>query len=195
MYRAAVGPKDKYDLIGGLQFCAMLKLGLRENHKLLDIGCGSLRGGRLFIVYLKRGNYHGIEPDEELVKAGIKHEIGKELFQKKTPQIVHNGYFLPPDIGYNYALAQSIFSHASKAQIHQCFENLARYMVPSGGIFAATWYPGPDSDLQGWSKPRVTYTWNTLEYIAQCNGFVGERLPEFEHPYQKWAKFTKRGQS
>ena len=66
-YRAFVGLPQKYDLVAANQFCILTTLGLRENHKLLDIGCGSLRGGRLFIPYLLPNGYYGIEPEKWLI--------------------------------------------------------------------------------------------------------------------------------
>jgi hypothetical protein len=47
-YRAFVGLPDGNDLAAGFSStCSGLEL--REDHSLLDIGCGSLRAGRLFI--------------------------------------------------------------------------------------------------------------------------------------------------
>ena len=49
--------------MGATQFALLSALGLPEDDRLLDIGCGSLRGGRLFITYLAEGGYTGIEPN------------------------------------------------------------------------------------------------------------------------------------
>jgi len=62
-YRAFVGPTYRYDLIGAQQFALLYLLGLRETHRLLDFGCGSLRLGRMAIPYLLEGHYFGIEPE------------------------------------------------------------------------------------------------------------------------------------
>ena len=43
-HRAFVGPPEKYDIVSAMQFNLLTFLGLREDHYLLDIGCGSLRG-------------------------------------------------------------------------------------------------------------------------------------------------------
>jgi hypothetical protein len=51
-YTAFVGPPDQYDLMGATQFRLLTTLGLRDYHRLLDFGCGSLRVGRLLISYL-----------------------------------------------------------------------------------------------------------------------------------------------
>jgi hypothetical protein len=56
-YRSYVGPSDEYDIMGATQFNLLTSLGLRENHTLLDFGCGSLRAGRLFITYLTKSRY------------------------------------------------------------------------------------------------------------------------------------------
>src|SRR5690242_11872125 len=65
-YRSFVGPPERYDLLAALQFNLLTSLGLREYHSLLDIGCGSLRAGRLFMTYLLPGNYCGVEPEQWL---------------------------------------------------------------------------------------------------------------------------------
>ena len=53
-YRAYVGPPEDYDLIAAMVFNLLTTLGLRQHHSVLDIGCGSLRIGRLLIPYLNR---------------------------------------------------------------------------------------------------------------------------------------------
>src|SRR5437588_5674780 len=86
-YRAYVGPPEDYDLIAAMTFNLLTTLGLRQYHRLLDIGCGSLRIGRLFIPYLNRGRYVGIEPNQWLVETGIQHEVGADLIQIKRPTL------------------------------------------------------------------------------------------------------------
>jgi cyclopropane fatty-acyl-phospholipid synthase-like methyltransferase len=51
-YKAYVGPPTQYDFMGATQFRLLCTLGLREQHKVLDFGCGSLRAGRLLLSYL-----------------------------------------------------------------------------------------------------------------------------------------------
>ena len=84
-YRAYVGPPEDYDLIAAMAFNLLTTLGLRQHHSLLDIGCGSLRIGRLLIPYLNRGKYFGVEPNEWLVDEGIRRELGETLVQIKRP--------------------------------------------------------------------------------------------------------------
>ena len=74
-YRAFVGSSWLYDLVAATQFNLLTALGLREYHYLLDIGCGSLRGGRLFIPYLLPNRYFGIEPESWLIEESIANEM------------------------------------------------------------------------------------------------------------------------
>ncbi len=87
-YRAYVGPPEDYDLIAAMAFNLLTTLGLRQHHSLLDIGCGSLRIGRLLIPYLNRGKYFGVEPNEWLVDEGIRRELGETLVRNQTPDIL-----------------------------------------------------------------------------------------------------------
>src|SRR4051812_9401640 len=69
-YRAFVGATQTYDIFAHMQFSLLTLLGLRQEHTLLDIGCGSLRAGKLFLIYLQPDRYFGIEPEEWLVQEG-----------------------------------------------------------------------------------------------------------------------------
>src|SRR5438045_9579914 len=82
-YRAYVGPPEDYDLIAAVTFNLLTTLGLRQHNSVLDIGCGSLRIGRLLISYLNRGKYFGVEPYECLVVVGIKWELVGPLLEIK----------------------------------------------------------------------------------------------------------------
>ena len=83
-YKPYVGPDDKYDLIASMQFNLLTFMGLRDYHKLLDIGCGSLRVGRLLIPYLLKGNYFGLEPEKWLVNEALANELGRDILGTKN---------------------------------------------------------------------------------------------------------------
>ena len=56
-HRAYVGAPEEWDLVAARQVTLLLAAGLRDKHRLVDIGCGSLRAGRMLIPYLRRGHY------------------------------------------------------------------------------------------------------------------------------------------
>jgi len=82
---AYVGPPAEYDALAATQFRLPTTLGLREHHRLLDFGCGSLRVGRRLIPYLQPGNHHGIEPNSWLIEDAIACEIGHDQIRLKQP--------------------------------------------------------------------------------------------------------------
>jgi len=200
-YRAFVGPPHNYDLVGAMQFNLLTALGLREEHYLLDIGCGSLRVGRLFIPYLLPGRYHGIEPERWLLQEGIAGEVGHDLLRVKRPVFSNDACFRLSQFQqpFDFILAQSIFSHAAAAQVRCCLAEARRVMKPTT-IFAATFLRGT-TDYEGadWQYPDcVTYTLERMQSLAADAGLVCELL-DWPHPNnrQSWVCLVrpeKRGQ-
>src|SRR6266498_1590855 len=193
-YRAFVGPPEKYDLVAAMQFNLLTALGLRENHTLLDIGCGSLRAGRLFIPYLLSGNYFGLEPNRWLIAQGVDKEIGEDLLRIKRPVFDHNDEFKLTAFGrqFDYLLAQSIFSHAAPGQIKTCLEEAKKVMHPKS-IFVATYSPGQQNyDGCEWLYPEcATYTEGYMLQLATNAGLVAVPHP-WEHPNDlRWLLITQ----
>lgn len=192
-YRADVGPEKKYDVIGAHQFFVLIKEGLRDTHKLLDIGCGSLRGGRLFIPYLKKGNYFGIEPNQELLAEGIERELGRCIFGVKAPRFHHNAICDATvfEEAFDFVLAQSIFSHAPQLLIHWCFESVKKTLKP-GGKFLFTYFSGARNyGGDSWTRqPCAYYTGSWMKKTVEERGFVLKKLP-YHHPSeQTWMVAT-----
>jgi len=191
-YRSYVGAPHQYDLRGGAQFALMFALGLREHHRLLDFGCGSLRFGRLAIPYLQAGNYVGLEPNTWLVEDGIAHQVGRDQIAIKRPTFHSFDDFLADrcGTGFDFVVAQSIFSHAGRAIVATALPSFRRALAPDG-LALATFAlvrngQAPDDPSVGWVYPGgVRYTDETVaEMIAEA-GLVGRRLPWF-HPRQTW---------
>ncbi len=192
-YRAYVGPPEDYDLIAAMTFNLLTTLGLRQHHSLLDIGCGSLRIGRLLIPYLNRGKYFGVEPNEWLVEEGIRRELGETLVQIKRPTFIFSD---SPDtvarakVSFDFALAQSIFSHCGLDLIKGWLSAVSRSLA-SNGALVATFLPGEeDSPRTGWIYPEcVNYRLATLKRAAEDVNLRFEIL-DWKHPRQTWALFA-----
>src|SRR6059058_309226 len=175
-YRAYVGPPEDYDLIAAMTFNLLTTLGLRQHHSLLDIGCGSLRIGRLLIPYLNRGKYFGVEPNEWLVEEGVRRELGETLVQIKQPTFFFSD---SPDavarakVSFDFVLAQSIFSHCGLDLIKSWLSAVSRSLA-SDGALVATFLPGEeDSPRTGWVYPECVITgqrhWNTQPQKRICD--------------------------
>ena len=192
-YRAFVGPPQNYDIIAAMQFNLLTGVGLREHHTLLDIGCGSLRAGRLFIPFLLPGHYYGLEPNRWLVQQGVEREIGRDLVRIKRPVFDHNTEFKLTVFGrqFDYLLAQSIFSHAAPTQIVTCLREARKVMHPES-IFLATYVPGPENyDGDDWVYPDcVNYTEARMLQFAREAGLIAQPQP-WQHPHnQSWLMIT-----
>jgi len=192
-YRAYVGPPEDYDLIAAMTFNLLTTLGLRQYHSVLDVGCGSLRIGRLLIPYLNRGKYFGVEPNEWLVAEGIRRELGDTLVQIKRPIFFFSDS--PETIAqartaFDFALAQSIFSHCGLDLIKAWLSAISRSLAPDGALIATFLIGEEDSAQTGWIYPEcVNYRPATLERAAEDVNLRFEIL-DWKHPRQTWALFA-----
>ena len=200
-YRAYVGPPGQYDFMGATQFRLLTSLGLREEHRLLDIGCGSLRAGRLFLQYLLPGRYHGVEPNSWLWREAIEKEIGPCVLDYKAPQFFEDDSFefvFADDGYYDSILAQSIFSHTGMDLFEKGIASIARILSPAGqalftviGPKSTTKVPPWARETQGWRYPGCTiFDEAEVREVVQRHAMHAQRLPWF-HPRQVWFRCVK----
>src|SRR6266542_6515873 len=183
-HRAWVGAPENYDLSSALQFSLLTSLGLREHHTLLDIGCGSLRGGRLALMYLLPERYYGIEPEQWLIEEGIQKEIGQDLVDLKKPSFDNDSNFTLSVFQrtFDYLIAQSVFSHATQAQIHRCLDEATKVMTPSS-LFVVNFMEGPDNYAgDEWVYPGCSeFTMDFMVKLVGSRGLACKPVP-WPHP-------------
>lgn len=188
-YKAYVGPPLKYDIVGAMQFNLLTAFGLRDYHKLLDIGCGSLRSGKLMIPFLRKGNYFGVEPNAWLIKDGIKHELGDEIISIKSPCFSNSSNFEFQTFNekFDYLIAQSIFSHASSDQITKCLME-AKSVMKKDAFFLATFVLGMDNySGTEWVYPGcVTYKHNYILKLVRDQGLEAIKIKWLHPNGQTW---------
>jgi hypothetical protein len=198
-YRAYVGPPADYDLIAAHVFCLLSKLGLRADHRLTDIGCGSLRIGRLLIPFLNPGMYTGVEPNQWLVEEGIEKEVGSDQVRIKAP-IFHfrsDAQGIPAH-SQRWVLAQSIFTHCGPDLLDLWLKDVAEILGPEGSLVANfVQYEGDSNALSpllgavdvvsnGWIYPGLTgHSWATIEGTCARHG-LRARLLDYRHPRFSW---------
>jgi len=193
-YKSYVGPPTLYDFMGASQFRLLCTLGLRAHHSLLDIGCGSLRAGKLFINYLDEGNYYGIEPNQWLIDEAITSQVGQDLIEIKKPHFDNNSTFDTSAFSaeFDFILAQSIFSHASSDLVRIALHS-SRDSLKQNGLIAANFAIGKgDSDGSRWVYPDlVNYNQKTIKHLAEDAGLFMIQIPWY-HPRLTWYLFTKQ---
>lgn len=182
--------------LGALQFNYLIGQGLKPNQVFLDIACGALRGGRLFISYLDAGNYLGIDKHAALIEAGQTKEIAPEVLQAKRPEFVVSECFefgrfsKRPD----FCLAQSLFSHLTQTDIKLCLANLAAHARP-GCRFFATFFETPFPIPQiapSHSNRRFSYTPGEMKDFGDHLGWEPRYIGDWGHPTQNMIEYVKR---
>jgi len=192
-YRAYVGPPTQYDFMGATQFALLFALGMREHHKVLDFGCGSLRAGRLLIPYLDPGCYFGIEPNTWLIDEGVERQLGRDILSVKRPSFSTSDTFSAEVFGeyFDIIVAQSIFSHGGTDIARTAIGSFANVLAPAG-IGLATFIEGDGDTPDGWRYPGiVTYRAGLVQSIFAERCLVATPLPWF-HPRQTWWLFAAK---
>ncbi|GAA1772662.1 MULTISPECIES: class I SAM-dependent methyltransferase [Streptomonospora] len=190
-----------WDEIGRLQYKFLVEQGLTPDSTLLDVGCGSLRGGIHFIRHLNPGNYYGIDVDPALVKAGLEHELPAVGLSERLPADnlrVTSRFACDFGVRFDFALAQSVFTHLPLNHIRLCLYRVAKVMPP-GGRFYATYFEAPADEP--FDKPHrkrypekdpFQYRPEELAWAANVAGWRFRSIGEWGHPRgQRMAEYRR----
>lgn len=175
-----------WEEIGQLQFNFLCDQGLRPEHILLDIACGSLRLGVKAIPYLGKGHYLGIEKERSLIEAGLEQELGQELRLAKAPRILEDRWFRFERFGLevDMAIAQSLFTHLPPQRIEHCLHQLRPVLRPSATMFA-TFHEVPQERRnpdRAHDHGFFAYTRGQMEAFGQHQGYTVSYLGAWGHP-------------
>src|SRR6266404_861467 len=196
-YRAFVGPPDRYDFMSATQFSLLFALGLRDRHRVLDFGCGSLRLGRLLIPFLQPGCYFGIDPNRWLIDAALERELGDSISVVKRPKFAYNNDFSCTVFGtaFDFIVAQSILTHCGPDIAGRLIGSMAEALAPHGKIiFSIIESPNRSSlpNRMGWIYPDcVSYGDSRITEMCRAAGLHSHRLPWY-HPGAVWYIAARR---
>lgn len=164
---ALVGPTNLWKMKRDFQIAFLKDTGLMSNQSLLDIGCGTLRGGIPIIDYLEKGNYTGIDVRKKALQEA-RRELKAEKLEHKSPKLVFFEDFsqLNLKIKFNYVFAFSVLFHLEDSIVEKCFEFVSRHLSEAG-VFYANIHTGdyPDGEWQGF--PVAFRSLDFYEVIAK----------------------------
>jgi cyclopropane fatty-acyl-phospholipid synthase-like methyltransferase len=125
-----------WDEIGRLQFEKLRSEGLQPHHRLLDVGCGALRGGIHFARYLAPGNYHGIDINPSLLEAGRKELAAAGLADRNVRLHVTDCFDATAfGVPFDFGISVSLFTHVTANHIILCFSALKSVMHRESRFF------------------------------------------------------------
>jgi SAM-dependent methyltransferase len=186
----AVGSRshDRWIALGQMQFDYLVGHGLRPEHRMLEIGCGNLRAGRLFIDYLRPGNYYGLDISPDILLAAQRTLVEYGL-QRKLPHLmlVQNLQldFLP-DAAFDVMHAHSVFSHSPIDVIDECLANVGRVLRP-GGWFDFT-FDRTEGKEHHVLREDFYYRTETLIALAEKHGLRAKFMDDWEQLPHKQSK-------
>ena len=137
--RAVVGKEDWSD--GEKHMAFLVARGLEPHHRVLDVGCGSLRTGVHLIRYLDKGLYYGIDNEASLLDAARENELSDPELAEKEPTLHLSGDFdvaaLNADGPFDFVWAYSLFTHLKPKGIRLCLKRVMEHVSQDGVFYAS----------------------------------------------------------
>ena len=134
---ALVGPAHLWQSKRQAQFEFLKSVGLEPRHYLLDLGCGTLRGGIPLIEYLNAGHYFGFDVRENVIQEAHK-ELAEYGLEQKSPTLFFAGSIreFSPDKRFHYVWAYSVLIHMFDEVLRDTMESVSSLLAPDGCFFA-----------------------------------------------------------
>jgi SAM-dependent methyltransferase len=196
--RVAMDPREAvggmWEVLGALQLDFLKAEGLAPAHRLLDIGCGTLRGGRHFIAYLDRGHYTGLDISPAAIHYAEQLVLDEGLAGKAPHLVLSRAKDLKfMEFGgqeFDYLLAQSVFTHLPPEHIEACLAHVGQVMGMDSAFYF-TFHRATEAEQTGLKDFR--YPLSFFQDLAGRHGFkLQDRSAGYPHPRgQRMVKVTK----
>ena len=194
-----------WDEISQLQLDFLVGAGLLPEHRLLDVGCGCLRGGVRFVRYLHEGNFYGLDINASLVEAGKLELELAGLSHKRAHLLVDNAFRVSGfECQFDYVFAHSVFTHLFLNHITRCICEVSKVLLPAGKFYA-TFFAAPHpvhldpiahipgNIVTNFDVDPFHYSFEELRWVAAQVDLNARLIGEWGHPReQQMICFTKR---
>jgi hypothetical protein len=157
------GPEERFEEVGRKTLAFAIEEGLRPDHQVLDIGAGAMRVGWWFVQYIKPSNYHAIEPNREMIDNAAR-LIGADI------NIYYNSDFEFPGVKFDFVIARSIWTHASKTMISKMLSEFVENSTPQARFLASA-IPARQDD-----EDYLGEEWVGRSHINDTRGLVRHSL-------------------
>ena len=196
-----------WEYLGQLQFDYLVARGLQPHHDFLDVGCGPLRAGVLFIAYLDKGKYAGVDTRDDVLEASRVVELRRAGVEDKAPALLATETFEFGKLGrtFDYAIAQSVFTHLSLNSITRCLVEMGKVLKPDGRFYATIHLNPrgklhvddirqPSGLMSHYDRDFYHYDLESMRFACEGTGFTLTNEGEWGHPdSSKMLVFTREG--
>ncbi len=183
-----------WDDVGRLQFEVLKEHGLLPEHRLLDVGCGAMRGGVHFVPYLEPGHYCGLDANASLLEAA-QHELAQIDCLDRGARLIADSDFNVEKFGekFHFALSVSVITHLYFNHIQIALSKVARVLLPGGRYFvtffhaphAACLEPVPHEPggvVTFFDHDPFHQSFEELDAMAKNAGLRAELIGDIGHP-------------
>ncbi len=127
------GGAAQWDRRGAFQLALLQHYGLTRSSRLLDVGCGPLRGGVHFLDFLAPGRYRGVDFNASLIDAAhaIMDRHGHGDAKSRVSVLTDFGLSCLGET-YDFVLCFSVLNHCSVSERLRFFAEIAPVMAPAG---------------------------------------------------------------
>jgi ABC-type polysaccharide/polyol phosphate transport system ATPase subunit len=191
-HRLATG--GRWDEEGAWVSDFLRRQGLRPDHYVLDVGCGSLAAATRLLPYMEQSRYWGFEKNMELFVAGVQVELPRAGVRAERGHFIVNDDFdlAGSPHAFDFAIASSLVRRLTLNSVARCIAAVVKKLA-AGGRFYVTW---PESADAGSFEPRVQpdgtrtfsdrepfhYSFDVLAALASALGARAERVDAAAHP-------------
>jgi cyclopropane fatty-acyl-phospholipid synthase-like methyltransferase len=180
-----VGPGNLWEMKRAFQIHFLQSVGLTPDQYLLDIGCGTLRGGIPIIKYLEEGHYYGIESRELVLQEGRQELIDCGL-EDRSPHLLHIGDLQCQYLGKSFDIiwAFSVLIHMTDDILNEALFFVKRHLTSDGSFYANVNVGERQQDGTWESFPHVYRSVNFYEQACLKAGLslkVMGALRDFGH--------------
>ena len=148
--------------------------GLVQTSSVLEVGFGVGRCGLSIIDFLDPDRFCGIEPNAQMLAAGVSRLIGRDRLRAKRPlfHLTPHGRFEVFDRRFDFVVSRSVWTHMSKRQIEAYLDGFLRVSL-NHTVLLTTYFDAPcDSDYEGDAWVGNSHESDGAGVVSHCLSWI-----------------------
>jgi cyclopropane fatty-acyl-phospholipid synthase-like methyltransferase len=173
-YKHAIGGGDNWDEHGDLQRDFLISQGLKPDHRLLEIGCGTGRLARKVVPYLEIAGYVGVDIADAALSVALDLSFS-EGWAHRLPSFANK---IPADrqFEFDYIWSFAAFIHIPQDVVESTMRRAAAVMHKDSRFYWS-YIPGPKTERAGVKTFRRTLA--DYQKAAYQAGLTFDDVPDW----------------